>query len=91
MLKELLYTGMGAAVLAKEKVEQELKKLEKDGKIKTDDAKNFLDSIEKKGKAEDDKIKEHFKKALKEVIDELDIATKDDLKKLEKNLKEERK
>lgn len=89
MLKELLYTGMGAAVLAKEKVEQELEKLEKEGKIKTDDAKNFLESIEKKGKEEDERIKEQFKKALKEVIDELGIATKDDLEKLEKNLKED--
>jgi polyhydroxyalkanoate synthesis regulator phasin len=89
MLKEILYTGLGAAVVFKEKVESEVKKLEKNGKIKTDDAKSFLESIEKKGKEEDDRIKEQFKSTLKEVIDELGLATKDDLKKLKKELKED--
>lgn len=86
MLKEFLHTGLGVAALFKEKVETELKKLEEEGKIKTDDAKNFLDSIEKKGIEEDEKIKQRLKSVLKEVIEELDIATKDDLKKLKEEL-----
>jgi polyhydroxyalkanoate synthesis regulator phasin len=89
MLKELLYTGMGAATVIKEKVEQEIKVLEEKGKIKTDDAKSFLDSIEKKGKEEEQKAKEQVKSILKEVIDELGIATKDDLEKLKNDLKKE--
>jgi polyhydroxyalkanoate synthesis regulator phasin len=42
MLHNLLYSGIGAASLLKEKVEEELKTLEEKGKIKTDDAKSFL-------------------------------------------------
>jgi polyhydroxyalkanoate synthesis regulator phasin len=42
MLKELLYTGMGGALLLKEKVEEELKKLEEKGKISTTDTKSFF-------------------------------------------------
>ncbi len=86
MLKEIFYTGMGATALFKEKVEEEIKKLEEKGKIKTDDAKSFLESIEQKGKEEDEKLKNKFKEILKEVIDELGIATKEDIAKL----KEER-
>lgn len=87
MLKDLIYTGIGAVALLKEKVETEVKKLEDEGKIKTTDAKSFMDSIEKKGKEEEDKIKEQLKSALKEVIDELGIATKEDLEKLKEDLK----
>ncbi|PLY14012.1 hypothetical protein CVO_02045 [Sulfurimonas sp. CVO] len=87
MFKDLLYTSIGAAVVLKERVEAEVKKLQDEGKIKTDDAKSFLDSIEAKGKEEEIRIKEQFKSALKEVIDELGVATKSDLDKLKEDLK----
>lgn len=87
MLKELIYTGLGAAVVFKEKVEDEVKKLESEGKLKTDDAKSFLESIEQKGKEEEERSKEKLKSILKEVIDELGLATKEDLEKLKQELK----
>lgn len=88
MLKELLYTGMGAAALIKEKVEAELDDLQKKGKINTDDAKSFIASIEAKGKEEDERLKEKSKEMLKEIIDELGLATKEDIEALKKTLKE---
>ena len=87
MLQELLHTGMGAGLLLKEKVEDELKKLQEDGKIKTDDAKSFLESLKTKGEQEDDKVKQKLKSTLKEIVDELGIATKEDLEKLKQELK----
>lgn len=87
MIKDLIYTGLGAAAVLKEKVEDEIKKLQEEGKIRTDDAKSFLQSIEQKGKEEDEKIKEHIKSSLKEIIDELGLATKADLEKLKEELK----
>jgi polyhydroxyalkanoate synthesis regulator phasin len=89
MLKELLYTGIGASLLLKEKVELELSELEKNGKIKTDDAKSFLESIKTKGQEEDQKIKEHLKTTLKEIIDELGLATKEDIAQLKQEIKQE--
>jgi len=87
MLKELLHTGIGAGLLLKEKVEEEVGKMEESGKIKTNDAKSFLESIEKKGKEEEQKNKEKLKSMLKEIIDDLGLATKDDLEKLKQELK----
>ncbi len=87
MFKNLLYTGIGAAVVLKEKVESEVKKLEEQGKLKTTDAKSFLESIEQKGKEEELRVKEQLKSALKEVIDELGLATKADLEKYKEDLK----
>ena len=88
MLKELIYTGLGASVILKEKVESELKELQEKGKIKTEDAKSFIDSLEQKGKDEDQRIKDEIKSILKEAINELGLATKDDLEKLKVQLQE---
>ena len=87
MLKELLYTGVGIASVMKEKVEEEIEKLEKSGKIKKDDAKDFLEKIEEKGKEQEEKNKEKVKAMLKEIIDELGIATKKDIQDLKDKLK----
>lgn len=87
MFKDLIYTGIGAAVVLKEKVESEVKKLEEEGKIKTTDAKSFLDSIEEKGKAEEEKFKQQLKSTLQEVLDEIGVATKADIEKLKEDLK----
>ncbi len=87
MLKDLIYTGIGAAMVLKEKVEAEVKKLEEEGKLKTTDAKSFLESIEQKGKDEEKRFKEQLKATLKEVIEELGLATKADLQKLKEDLK----
>jgi len=87
MIRDLLYTGIGAAVALKEKVESEVQKLEDEGKIKKADARSFLESIEEKGKAEEEKFKANLKSALKEVLDELGVATKEDIEKLKEDLK----
>lgn len=87
MLKELIYTGIGATALLKEKVEEELKNLEEKGKIKTDDVKSFMESIEERGREEDEKFKAKLKDTLKDIIDELGIATKDDINSLREELK----
>ncbi|MBD3808985.1 MAG: hypothetical protein IE884_00445 [Sulfuricurvum sp.] len=84
MLKELLYTGIGGALLLKEKVEEELKKLEDKGKIDTSDTKTFLESLKSKGEEEERRLKEELKSAIREVIEELGIATKQDIEALKK-------
>ena len=87
MLKELIFTGLGGALVFKEKIEEELKKLEEKGKIDTKDMKSFLESLEQKGKDSEAKLKEELKSTMKEIIDDLGLATKADLEKLKEDLK----
>ena len=87
MLKELIFTGLGGALVLKEKIEDELKKLEEKGKLDTKDVKSFLESLEQKGKECDEKFKAELKSTIKEIIDELGLATKEDLEKLKEDLK----
>lgn len=86
MFKDLLLTGLGATVVMRERVEEELTKLQEKGKIQTDDAKSFLSSLEKRGDEEQQRIKDELKSTLKEVLDELGVATKEDIEKLKKSL-----
>ena len=87
MLKELIFTGLGGALVLKEKIEDVLKKLEEKGKLDTKDVKSFLESQEQKGKQSDEKFKSELKSTIKEIIDELGLATKEDLQKLKEDLK----
>lgn len=87
MLKELIFTGLGGALVLKEKIEDELKKLEEKGKLDTNDVKSFLESLEQKGKESDEKFKAELKSTIKDIIDELGLATKKDLEKLKEDLK----
>ena len=87
MLKELIFTGLGEALVLKEKIEEELNKLEEKGKLDTKDVKSFLESLEQKGKESDEKFKSELKSTIKEIIDELGLATKEDLEKLKEDLK----
>ena len=65
MLKELIFTGLGGALVLKEKIEDELKKLEEKGKLDTKDVKSFLESLEQKGKESDEKFKAELKSTIK--------------------------
>jgi len=82
MLKELLYTGIGGALLFKERVEEELKKLEEKGKPNATDSKSFLEGLQTRGEDEEKRLKEELKTAIKEVIEELGLATKKDIEAL---------
>ncbi|MBD3808198.1 MAG: hypothetical protein IE880_05725 [Epsilonproteobacteria bacterium] len=87
MFKEFIHTGFGIVAAIGEKVEEELKKLEEKGKIKTEDTKSFLKSLEEKGIEEEQKFKDNFKRMIKEVLDDLGVATKEDIEKLKEDLK----
>ncbi|CZE51065.1 phasin family protein [Campylobacter geochelonis] len=88
MLKDMLYIGLGGFMEVKERVEKELKALEEKGKLSKDDSKAFLKNLYDKGEEEHNRHYELMTKALKDVIGELELATKDDIKNLEKKIDE---
>ena len=82
MIKDILYTGLGGALLFKERVDEEIEKLQERGKLSKDDADAFLEKLQTRGEEEEEKFKSHIKEALKEVIDEMGLATKKDIEAL---------
>ena len=87
MLRELLYTGLGGAVLLKERVDEEIKKLEEKGKLSKEDADKFLEKLQTRGEEEEEKLKAKIKESLKEVIEEMGLARKTDIEALQETLK----
>ena len=87
MLRELLYTGLGGAVLLKERVDEEIKKLEEKGKLSKEDADKFLEQLQTRGEEEEEKLKAKIKESLKEVIEEMGLARKTDIEALQETLK----
>jgi len=82
MLQEILYTGLGGALLLKERVEDELKQFEEKGKLSKEDAKKFMEELKARGEAEETIIRDEIKHAVKDAISELGLATKEDIERL---------
>ena len=87
MFKDLITLGVGSALLAKEKVEEELKELIDKGKMSKEEAQKLIEKAKAKGEEEEKALKEEIKKALKEVLDEMGLATKEDIERLKEELK----
>lgn len=84
MLKDVLYIGAGGVLTLKDKVQKELDALQNRGKITKEDSKAFVDKLYQRAQDEHNENIEYFK----DVIDELNLATKDDILRLEKKLDE---
>jgi polyhydroxyalkanoate synthesis regulator phasin len=87
MLKDLLYIGLGGALLAKEKVEKELNELVEKGKLNKEEAQKLIDKAKTKGEEEEKEFKAKLKEAVREVLEEMNLATKDDIEALKKSQK----
>lgn len=86
-MKDILHFGIGAATILKERVEKEFDELVKNSKLTRDDAKATIDRIFTRGQTEEEELKAKIKESIKEVIGELEIATKSDIDELKKELK----
>ena len=57
MLKDFIYTTVGVSSVFRKKIKRELKELQKSGKLKKCDVKEFLKKVKKKGNKEDKELK----------------------------------
>jgi polyhydroxyalkanoate synthesis regulator phasin len=87
MFKDIMYIGLGSALLAKEKVDKELSELVEKGKLNKEDAQHFIDKAKIKGEEEEKEFQSHLKKMIKETLEEMNVATKEDIQTLIKEMK----
>ncbi len=86
MLKDLMYISLGSALLVKEKVEKELAELVDKGKLNKEDAQKFIDDARAKGEGEEKEFRSHLKEVIRETIEEMGLATKEDIEALKKEI-----
>ena len=88
MLKNVLYTGLGAAFLTKEKIEELRKDLIEKGKMSQDEGKQFVDELIRKSEKAKDQLNLWINKRVEERIDQLNLATKDEIAELRRKIEE---
>jgi polyhydroxyalkanoate synthesis regulator phasin len=85
-LEQLLYFGLGSALMAKEKIEKASESTRGLREESDRKAREFFQQAVAKGSEEREQLKGSIKELLKEVIDELGLATREDLEGLREEL-----
>lgn len=76
---DLLYMGLGAAFLAKDKFEEFVDEMEKRGEMSRSEAKNFLEDAKARARKEEEALNVRIRDELKKVLDGMGLATKEDV------------
>lgn len=85
-LEQLFYFALGSALAVKDKMEKNSEELKAWQEKAEENAKEFFDDLAQRGEKEKDTFKEMMTDILKEVVADLDLATKADLEQLKKDL-----
>ncbi len=88
MLKNVLYAGVGAAFLTKEKIEELKGDLIDKGKLTKEEGKQFVDDLIKRSERARDELELWINKRVEERIKHLDLATSDELADLKRKVEE---
>lgn len=88
MLKNVLYAGIGAAFLTKEKIEELKADLIEKGKMSQEEGKQFVDDLLRKSEKAKDQLDLWINKRVEDRIDQLNLATKDEIAELRRKIEE---
>lgn len=88
MLKNVLYAGIGAAFLTKEKIEELKGDLIEKGKLSQEEGKQFVDELLRKSEKAKDQLDLWINKRVEDRIDQLNLATKDEIAELRRKIEE---
>ena len=86
MLKKGLLTGLGVALITKERLEAKLRKLVDEGKMSQAEAEKMLNDLLESGENYWDELEARIKQNVQEVFNDMDLCTKKDLTELHSQL-----
>lgn len=88
LISKTILFGLGALSVTKEKAEELVDMLVKKGEVTREEAQNIVDDFVKKGKQEREMFQDTIRNELDKVMNEVNLATKEDLTKLEEKIDE---
>lgn len=88
MLKNILYAGIGAAFLTKEKIEELKGELIEKGKMSQEEGKQFVDELLRKSEKAKDQLELWINKRVEDRIGQFNLATKDEVAELRRKIEE---
>ena len=86
LIKKIMFTGVGLASMTKDKIEELGKEIIEQGKLSEKEGKEFLNELKEKSEESRKDLETRTDKLVKESLKKMNLATRDDLAKLEKQL-----
>lgn len=86
LMKKAIFTGLGLAFMTKEKIEEFSKELVEKGRLSETEGKEFIDELQKKSDEARKKLEEQIENAVNNTLKKMNIATRDDISRIEKQL-----
>lgn len=86
LLKKTMLTGIGLAVLTKEKVEELGREMVKQGEISEKEGKEFMDDLLKQSEDSRKNFESQLDKLVKNAVGRMNLATKDEIAELSERL-----
>ncbi|WP_027417673.1 phasin family protein [Aneurinibacillus terranovensis] len=85
-IKKGLAFGLGLAVTSKEQAEKLVNEWVKKGDLSKEESKDMINQLIQRGEEQKDELKRIMREQLKQMMDELDVATKEDIHWLEQRI-----
>ena len=87
LIKKTMLTGVGMAVMTKDKVEELARELAKEGNIPEKEGKELVDELLKKSEQAKKDLETNMEGIVQKVLGKLNLITKEDLTRLEERIK----
>ena len=87
-IKRTMLTGVGMAIMTKDKIEELAKELTEKGDISEKEGKELVDELWKKTEQAKKDMETKMEKILHKVLEKMDLATKKDIVRLEQRIEE---
>ncbi len=88
LLKNVVYAGVGAAFLTRDKIEEIRGELVNKGKMSKDEGKEFVDELIKKSESAKDQLELWLNRRVEDRVKQLDLATSDEVADLRRKIEE---
>lgn len=89
--KELLYKALGIMLLIKDKFSDEFNEIFEKADASKEDILKTVDEVQNKAEEEKSQMEDKLKEKIRSVIDEMGLATKEDIEELKKLILEQQK
>jgi len=86
LIKKGLAFGLGLAVTSKEQAEKFVNDLVKKGELSLEESKDMVNQLIQRGEEEKKGLQRIVREQIKQILNELDLATKEDIQKLEQRI-----
>ena len=88
LLRKLFLSGLGLFALTQEKIEELVEEMAKKGEIAWSEKEDLLGELIKRGKEQKVEVERRIGEKVEEMLSRVNIASKDDIERLEKKIDE---